>query len=178
MIQNKKYFDYCEENKIIAQEHINELNKIINELNNENQKIKEEFKESKLKDSKLNEYLEENKVMEQKLENNNNRISELKKSKNLLKKGLKKQERINESKTKENNELKNEIKKLAKSNIEFSGLPILFQNIEKNDNKARTFAAADIDKEIDKLNKINTFNEMVRNKEDEFEKYLKIKKID
>ena len=61
LIQNKKYFDYYEENKIIAQEHINELNKIINELNNENQKIKEEFKESKLKDSKLNEYLEEKK---------------------------------------------------------------------------------------------------------------------
>ena len=58
-IQNKKYFDYYEENKIIAQEHINELNKIINKLNNENQKMKEEFKESKLKDSKLNEYLEE-----------------------------------------------------------------------------------------------------------------------
>ena len=66
LIQNKKYFDYYEENKIIAQEHINELNKIINELNNENQKIKEELKESKLKesklkDSKLNEYLEEKK---------------------------------------------------------------------------------------------------------------------
>ena len=96
-IQNKKYFDYYEENKIIVQEHINKLNKI-NELNNENQKIKdkfyklkEEFKESKLKDSKFNEYLEEKKIMEQKLEdNNNNKISELKKSKNLLKKGLKK----------------------------------------------------------------------------------------
>ena len=61
LIQNKKYFDYYEENKIIAQEHINESNKIINELNNENQKIKEEFKESKLKDSKLSEYLEEKK---------------------------------------------------------------------------------------------------------------------
>ena len=47
--------------KIIAQEHINELNKIINELDIENQKIKEEFKESKLKDSKLNEYIEEKK---------------------------------------------------------------------------------------------------------------------
>ena len=45
----------------IAQEHINELNKIINELNNENKNIKEEFKESKLKDSKLNEYLEDKK---------------------------------------------------------------------------------------------------------------------
>ena len=42
LIQNKKYFDYYEENRIIAQEHINKLNKIINELNNENQKIKEE----------------------------------------------------------------------------------------------------------------------------------------
>ena len=47
------------------QEHINNLNKIINELNYENQKLKEElhkskeeFKERKLKDSKLNEYLE------------------------------------------------------------------------------------------------------------------------
>ena len=90
--------------------------------------------------------------MEQKLEDNNNKISELKKSKNLLKKGLKKQERINELKTKENNELKNEIKKLTKSNIEFSGLPTLFQDIEKKDNKARTFAPADIDKEIDEKN--------------------------
>ena len=114
------------------QKHINELNKIINELNNENQKIKEEIKENKLKDSKLNEYLEEKKIMEQKLQdNNNNKISELKKSKNLLKRGLKKQERINELKTKENNELKNEIKKLTKLNIEFSGLPTLFQDIEK-----------------------------------------------
>ena len=36
LIQNKKYFDYYEENKIVTQEHINVLNKIINELNNEN----------------------------------------------------------------------------------------------------------------------------------------------
>ena len=66
--------------------------------------------------------------MEQKLEDNNNKTSELKKSKNLLKKGLKKQERINELKTKENNELKNEIKKLTKSNIDIEKL---FQDIEK-----------------------------------------------
>ena len=69
--------------------------------------------------------------MEQKLQDNNNKISELKKSKNLLRRGLKKQERINELKTKENNELKNEIKKLTKSNIEFSRLSTLFQDIEK-----------------------------------------------
>ena len=85
--------------------------------------------------------------MEQKLQDNNKKINELKKSKNLLKTELKKQEVINELKTKENNELKNEIKKLTKSNIEFSGLPLLFQDIEKKDNKARTFAPADIDKE-------------------------------
>ena len=87
--------------------------------------------------------------MEQKLEDNNNKISELKKSKNLLKK----QERINELKIKENNELKNEIKKLTKSNIEFSGLLTLFQ-----DNKARTFAPADIDKEIDEKNEYLNIN--------------------
>ena len=87
--------------------------------------------------------------MEQKLEDNNNKISELKKSKNLLKK----QERINELKIKENNELKNEIKKLTKSNIEFSGLLTLFQ-----DNKARTFALADIDKEIDEKNEYLNIN--------------------
>ena len=49
--------------------------------------MKKEFKESKLKDSKLNEYLEEKKIMEQKLDDNNNKISEFKKSKNLFKKG-------------------------------------------------------------------------------------------
>ena len=36
LIQNKKYFEYYKENKVITQEHINELN-------NENQKIKEEL---------------------------------------------------------------------------------------------------------------------------------------
>ena len=96
--------------------------------------------------------------MEQKLEDQNNKISELKKSKKLLKKGLKKQERINELKIKENNELKNEIKKPTKSNIEFSGLPTLFQDIEKKDNKARTFAPADIDKEIDEKNEYLNIN--------------------
>ena len=69
--------------------------------------------------------------MKQKLQNNNNKISKLKKSKNLLIKGLEKQKRINESKTKENNELKNEIKKLGKSRIELGGLPKLLK-----DNKA------------------------------------------
>ena len=96
--------------------------------------------------------------MVQKLEDNNNKISELKKSKRLLRKGLKKQERINELKIKENNELKNEIKKLTKSNIEFSRLPTLFQDIEKKDNKARTFAPADIDKEIDEKNEYLNIN--------------------
>ena len=96
--------------------------------------------------------------MEQKLEDDNNKISELKKSKKLLKKGLKKQERINELKIKENNKLKNEIKKLTKSNIEFSGLPTLFQDIEKKDNKAKTFAPADIDKEIDEKNEYLNIN--------------------
>ena len=76
----------------------------------------------------------------------------------MLKTGLKKQERLNELKTKENNELKNEIKKLTKSNIEFSGLPTLFQDIEKKDNKARTFTPADIDKEIDERNEYLDIN--------------------
>ena len=69
--------------------------------------------------------------MKQKLQDNKSKISKLKKSKNLLIKGLEKQKRINESKTKENNELKNEIKKLEKSRIGLGGLPKLFK-----DNKA------------------------------------------
>ena len=100
--------------------------------------MKEEFKENKFKDSKLNEYLEEKKIMEQKInekeqkiQDNINKTNKLKKSKTLLIRGLKKQERINELKTKENNKLKNEIKKLTKLNIELSGLPKLFQDIEK-----------------------------------------------
>ena len=76
--------------------------------------------------------------MEQKLQDNN-KISELKKSKNLLRRGLKKQETINELKTKENDELKNEIKKLTKSNIEFSRSPTLFQDIEKKTIKLELF---------------------------------------
>ena len=83
--------------------------------------------------------------MKQKLQDNNNKISKLKKSKNLLIKGLEKQKRINESKTKENNELKNEIKKLEKSRIELGGLPKLFNN------KARTFAPPDKDEKRLKL---------------------------
>ena len=83
--------------------------------------------------------------MEQKLEDNNNKISE-------LKKGLKKQEKINELRIKENNELKNEIEKLTKSSIKFSRLPTLFQDIEKKDNKAKTFAPADIDEKNEYLN--------------------------
>ena len=117
------------------QKNINELEGKLYKLNNENEKIlntlNEEFKESKLKDSKLNKYLEEKKPMEQKLRGNNNKISKLKKSKNLLMKGLEKQKRINELKTKENNEFKNEIKKLEKSKIELGGLPKLFEDIEK-----------------------------------------------
>ena len=81
--------------------------------------------------------------MKRKLQDNNNKISKLKKSKNLLIKGLEKQKRINESKTKENNELKNEIKKLEKSRIELDGLPKLLE-----DNKVRTFAPTDKVKEI------------------------------
>ena len=111
--------------------------------------------------------------MERKLQDNNNKISELKKSKKLLIRGLKKQERINELKTKENNELKNEIKKLTQSNIELGRLPTLFQDIEKKDNKARTFAPADIDKE--------NFEKLIGNKEipedfdiDEKNEYLNI----
>ena len=68
--------------------------------------------------------------MKQKLEDNNNKISKLKKSKKLLIKGLNKQKTINESKTKENDELKNEIKKLEKSRIELGGLPKLLKDNE------------------------------------------------
>ena len=128
------------------QKNINELEDEIYRLNNENEKIlntlKEEYKESNLKDTKLNVYLEEKKIMKQKLQDNNNKIRKLKKSKNLLIKGLEKQKRINESKTKENNELKNEIKKLEKSRIELGGLLKL-----PKDNKARTFAPPDKDEE-------------------------------
>ena len=114
------------------QKNINELEDEIYKLNNENDKIlntlKEEYKKINLKDTELNVYLEEKKKMKQKLQDNNNKISKLKKSKNLLIKGLEKQKRINESKTKENNELKNEIKKLEKSRIELDGLPKLLKD--------------------------------------------------
>ena len=85
--------------------------------------------------------------MEQKLEDNNNKVSKLKKIKKFINKRIRKQKRINELKIKENNELKNEIKKLEKSKTELSGLPKLFEDIEKRDDKARTFAPPDRDEE-------------------------------
>ena len=119
------------------QKNINKLEDEIYKLNNENEEIlntlKEEYKKSNLKDTELNVYLEEKKTMKQKFQDNNNKISKFKKTKNLLIKGLEKQKRINESKTKENNKLKNEIKKLEKSRIELGGLPKLLK-----DNRALT----------------------------------------
>ena len=109
--------------------------------------------------------------MKQKLQDNNNKISKLKKSKNLLIKGLEKQKRINESKTKENNELKNEIKKLEKSRIELGGLPKLLE-----DNNARTFAPPDRDEERLKLESIEIPEDFDSDKffRDEENKYLDI----
>ena len=59
------------------QKNINELEDEIYKLNNENENIlntlKEEYKKSNLKDTKLNVYLEEKKTMKQKLQGNNNK---------------------------------------------------------------------------------------------------------
>ena len=108
--------------------------------------------------------------MKQKLQdNNNNKISKLKKSKNLLIKGLEKQKRINESKTKENNELKNEIKKLEKSRIELGGLPKLLE-----DSKVRTFAPPDKVQEILKSEEISEDFNINKFFRDEESKYLDI----
>ena len=87
--------------------------------------------------------------MKQKLQDNNNKISKLKKSKNLLIRGLENQKRVNELKIKENNDLKNEIKKLEKSKIELGRLPKLLE-----DNRARTFVL--LDKDEKRLKKLKT----------------------
>ena len=105
--------------------------------------------------------------MKQKLQDNNNKVSKLKKLKNLLIKGLEKLKRINESKTKENNELKNEIKKLEKSRIELGGLPKLLE-----DNKVRTFALPDKVKEILKSEEISEDFKINKFFRDEENKYL------
>ena len=110
-----------------------------------------EFKKNIIKGSKLNQlnnkYLEEKQIMEQEinkkkqqLQDNNIKIIKLKKSKKFLMKGLKNHERINKLKIKENDKLKDEIRKLRESNIELGGTPTLIQDLEKEDDKARTFA--------------------------------------
>ena len=71
---------------------------------------------------------------EQQLQANNIKRNNLKKSKNLLIKGLNKHEKINKLKTKENDELKNEIRKLKKLNEQFIGLPTILQDVKKRDN--------------------------------------------
>ena len=101
-----------------------------------------ELEKNIIKDSKLNElnnkYLEEKQIMEQEvnkkkqqLQDNNIKISKLKKSKRFLIKRLRKQERINKLKIKENDKLKDEIRKLRESNIELGRTPTLIQDLEK-----------------------------------------------
>ena len=75
----------------------------------------------------------------------------IKKSKNLLIKGLNKHEKINKLKTKENDELKNEIRELKKSNKQFTGLPTILQDVKKRDNKARTLVPPDNTTESTKI---------------------------
>ena len=111
------------------------IKKYIDELKEIQEKNDYEKNEIKKNENELN---EKNKIIEN-----------LKNEKNEIIKKKKKNDEINKKLTKENNELKNEIEKLTKSNIKFSGLPTLFQDIVKKNNKAKTFAPADIDKEID-----------------------------
>ena len=121
-------------------------------LNNGYNKIKDvsqnELEKNIIKESKLNElnnkYLEEKQIMEQEinkkkqqLQDDNIKISKLKKSKNVLIKGFKKHEIINKLKIKENDKLKDEIRKLRESNIELGRTPTLIQDLEKKDDKAR-----------------------------------------
>ena len=80
---------------------------------------------------------------EQQLQDNNIKMSDLRKSKKFLKKGLDKYEKINKLKIEENDGLKNEIRKIKDLNKMFIGLPIMPQDINKRDNKARTFAPPD-----------------------------------
>ena len=136
-----------------------------------------ELEKSIIKDSKLNElnnkYLEEKQIMEQEinkkkqqLQDNNIKINQfkkvnikLKKSKKNLIKGLKKHERINKLKIKENNELKDEIRKLRESNIELGRTPKLIQDLEKEDDKARTFAPPTLIQYLEKKDdKARTFS--------------------
>ena len=105
--------------------------------------------------------------MKQKLQDNNNKINKLKKSKNLLIKGLETQKRINELKSKENNELKNEIKKLEKSRIELGGLPKLLKDNralpDKNEERLKLEGIKipedfNIDKYFGEKNKVKKIN--------------------
>ena len=60
--------------------------------------------------------------------------------------------------------------------MKFSGLPTLFQDIEKKDNKDRNFAPADVDKEIDDKNEYLNINlSDVNNLFDTVKKILKKK---
>ena len=82
----------------------------------------------------------------------------------LLKEGLNDSNKSNDSKTKENNELRNEIKKLKEAKVrgsniiddltksykDSSTLPKMLQDVRKKDDKTRTFAPPDKIDELDK----------------------------
>ena len=97
---------------------------------------------------------------EQELKDNTIRTNSLKFQNKSLKERLDNLEKSNDLKTKENDELRNEIKKLKKAKVQRSSLmddlkksheapstPLeILQDVRKRDDKARTFAPSDDDK--------------------------------
>ena len=104
---------------------------------------------------------------EQELRNNTIQTNSLKSQNKLLKERLDNLKKSDDLKTKENDELRNEIKKLKKAKVQRSRiidnlkksyeapsiLPEIPQDVRKRDVKARTFAPSD-DDEMKKLSKI------------------------
>ena len=120
------------------------------------------MREKQILEKELNEKKQELNEKEQELQNNTREINDLKLQKKLLKGGLDDLKKSNESKTKENNELRDKIKKLKKEEIQrpniiekdSSTLPKILQDVKKRDDKARTFAPPDNNDEMIKLAKL------------------------
>ena len=173
------------DNNISLNEYKKRLDILDNEHKQEIQKIEKELKESDIKDknevlrkinelNKLNDkYIEEKQIIEQELnekkqelnkkeqelEHNTIRTNSLKFQNKSLKERLDNLEKSNDLKTKENDELRNKIKKLKKAKVQRSSIidilkksyealntpPEILQDVRQIDDKARTFALSDYD---------------------------------
>ena len=153
--------------KELEESNIKDKNRVLRKVNELNKLNDKYIEEKQIIEQELNEKKQELNKKEQELKHNTIRTNSLKSKNKSLKERLDNLEKSNNLKTKENDELRNEIKKLKKAKVQRSSiidnlkksyealitLPEVLQDVRKRDDKVRTFAPSD-DDDDDELKKL------------------------